>query len=189
MKNLRSLCLLLAAAVALSACSKSAAPSGESKGPPPPPDVSNPNPASTTPSTPGMPPASSSSGVVAAAGSVTRQKAPDGTTVSFTAIKDGDTVTSPFKVGFAVTGAKIAPAGTTDPGTGHFHLLIDTDTLPPQDAPLPASATVKHYGKGQTEDTITLPPGQHTLQIELADGLHVPFDPPVLSSKITVTVK
>ena len=118
-----------------------------------------------------------------------RQKAPDGTSVSFTGIKNGDTVTSPFKVGFAVTGAKIAPAGTTDAGTGHFHLLIDTDTLPPQDAPLPASATVKHYGKGQTEDTITLPPGQHTLQIELADGLHLPFDPPVLSSKITVTVK
>jgi hypothetical protein len=118
-----------------------------------------------------------------------RQKAPDGTSVSFTGIKNGDTVTSPFKVGFAVTGAKIAPAGTTDAGTGHFHLLIDTDTLPPQDAPLPASATVKHYGKGQTEDSVTLPAGKHTLQIELADGLHVPFDPPVLSDKISVTVK
>jgi hypothetical protein len=123
------------------------------------------------------------------AAALPRQKAPEGTTVSFTGIKNGDTVTSPFKVGFAVSGAKIAPAGTTDAGTGHFHLLIDTDTLPPQDAPLPASATVKHYGKGQTEDTVTLAPGQHTLQIELADGLHVPFDPAVLSEKITVTVK
>jgi hypothetical protein len=187
MKNLRSLCLLFTAAVALAACSKS--PGGEPKGPPPPPDVSNPNPAASAPSSPGMAPAGSSSGVAAAAGSLTRQKAPDGTTVSFTGIKDGDTVTSPFKVGFAVSGAKIAPAGTADPGTGHFHLLIDTDTLPPQDAPLPASATVKHYGKGQTEDTLTLPPGPHTLQIELADGLHLPFDPPVLSGKISVTVK
>jgi len=120
----------------------------------------------------------------AAAPAATRQKAPEGTTVSFSGIKNGDTVTSPFKVGFAVTGARVAPAGT-----GHFHLLIDTDTLPPQDAPLPASDKLKHYGKGQTEDSVTLPPGSHTLQIELADGAHLPFDPPVLSDKITVTVK
>jgi hypothetical protein len=123
------------------------------------------------------------------AAALTRHKAPDGTKVSFTGIKDGDTVTSPFKVGFSVTGAKVAPAGTMDAGTGHFHLLIDTDTLPPQDAPLPASDKLKHYGKGQTEDTVTLAPGKHSLQIELADGLHLPFDPPVLSDKITVTVK
>ncbi|MBV8063100.1 MAG: DUF4399 domain-containing protein [Nevskia sp.] len=127
--------------------------------------------------------------LAATAAALPRQKAPDGTAVSFTGIKNGDTVTSPFKVGFAVSGAKVAPAGTTDPGTGHFHLLIDTATLPPQDGPLPASDKLKHYGKGQTEDTVTLPPGSHTLQIELADGAHVPFDPPVLSDKITVTVK
>lgn len=125
----------------------------------------------------------------APAAALARHKAPDGAKASFTGIKDGDTVTSPFKVGFAISGAKIAPAGTMDAGSGHFHLLIDTDTLPSADAPLPGSEKLKHYGKGQTEDTITLAPGKHTLQIELADGLHVPFDPRVLSDKISITVK
>lgn len=163
--------LLLTATLAVAACSQ--------KSPPQDAAPAAPAPAAAAPAAAPAP----------APAAIPRQKAPEGTTVSFTGIKNGDTVTSPFKVGFAVTGAKIAPAGTTDAGTGHFHLLIDTDTLPSQDAPLPASDTVKHYGKGQTEDTITLPAGQHTLQIELADGLHVPFDPPVLSDKITITVK
>lgn len=162
MSMIRPLTLLLTATLALSACSQKSGDQGQAA------------PAAAAPAAP--------------AATLPRQKAPDGTTVSFTGIKDGDTVTSPFKVGFAVTGAKIAPAGTTDPGTGHFHLIIDSD-LPPQDAPLPANEHVKHYGKAQTEDTITLPPGSHTLQIELADGLHLPFDPPVVSDKITVTVK
>ncbi|HZR35518.1 MAG TPA: DUF4399 domain-containing protein [Nevskia sp.] len=178
--------LLLSATLAVAGCSQKSPDqnqANQSKGAPAAPDVTNPNPAASAPNAPGMPPAGASSTAAP------RQKAPEGTAVSFTGIKDGDTVTSPFKVGFAVTGAKIAPAGTADAGTGHFHLLIDTDTLPPQDAPLPASDKVKHYGKGQTEDTVTLPPGPHTLQIELADGAHVPFDPPVLSDKITVTVK
>jgi uncharacterized protein DUF4399 len=133
-------------------------------------------------------PAGASAAPPPAAAGVTRQQKPFGAKVFFAGIQNGDTVTSPFKVGFAVNGLKVAPAGTTDPGTGHFHLIIDSD-LPPQDAPLPASDTVKHYGKGQTEDTITLPPGPHTLQIEFADGTHLPFDPPVVSDKITVTVK
>ena len=183
MKNVRMLGLALCAAAALAACSQKQAPApaqDQNKQPASTQDP-NPNPASTAAAPAGVSPGP-------AATAAARQKAPDGTTVSFTGIKDGDTVSSPFKVGFAVTGAKIAPAGTTDPGTGHFHLLIDTD-LPPQDAPLPASEHVKHYGKGQTEDTVTLPPGTHTLQIELADGTHTPFDPPVLSDKISVTVK
>jgi len=164
MNKTRTLALLLTAALAMAACSQKA------------PDQAAPAAAPAAPAAP-------------AAATLPRQKAPDGTAVSFVGIKTGDTVTSPFKVGFAVTGAKIAPAGTMDAGTGHFHLLIDTDTLPPQDGPLPANDKIKHYGKGQTEDTVTLTPGTHTLQIELADGLHVPFDPPVVSDKITVTVK
>ncbi len=168
MNRIRTLGLLLGAALAVAACSKSQ-------------DQAAPEAAAAPAVPPPHPTAPTLSGVG-------RQKAPDGTTVSFDGIKSGDTVTSPFRVGFAVTVAKIAPAGTPDPGTGHFHLIIDSP-LPPQNAPLPASDTVKHYGKGQTEDTLTLPPGQHTLQIELADGTHVPFDPPVVSDVITVTVK
>jgi hypothetical protein len=173
MSTIRPLTLMLAATVAVAACSQKSGDQGQSAPATPAPAAA---PASPAPATP------------APTAALPRQKAPDGTTVSFVDIKNGDTVTSPFKVGFAVTGARIAPAGTTEAGTGHFHLIIDSD-LPPQDGPLPASEHVKHYGKGQTEDTLTLPPGSHTLQIELADGAHVPFDPPVVSDKITVTVK
>ena len=159
--------LVLAAAIALPACSKSA-----DSGAAPPPDASPATPAAPAAPTP----------------SVTAQKAPADAKVDFVGVKDGDTVTSPFTVGFSVTGLKVAAAGTADPGTGHFHLIIDSD-LPPAGAPLPATEQVKHYGKGQTEDTLTLAPGLHTLQIEFADGSHVPFDPPVVSAKISVTVK
>ena len=172
MSKIRTLGLLLTATLAVAACSQKSA------------DQAAPA-ADAAPAAPATPPPAPTAPTLSG---VSRQKAPDGTAVTFIGIKNGDTVTSPFKVGFAVTGAKIAPAGTTDPGTGHFHLIIDS-ALPPQDAPLPANANVKHYGKGQTEDTLTLPPGQHTLQIELADGVHVPFDPPVVSDLITVTVK
>jgi hypothetical protein len=167
--------ILLSAALAVSACSQNNSSSQQAA---PPEAAQAPAPAAPPATAPAAPTLSG----------VARQKAPDGSSVSFVGIKSGDTVTSPFKVGFAVSGAKIAPAGTTDAGTGHFHLIIDAP-LPPQDGPLPASANVKHYGKGQTEDMLTLPPGQHTLQIELADGSHVPFDPPVTSELITVTVK
>jgi hypothetical protein len=75
------------------------------------------------------------------------------------------------------------------PGTGHHHLLIDVDTLPPAGMPIPSDARHRHFGGGQTETVLTLPPGTHTLQLELGDMHHVPFDPPVVSKKITVHVK
>ena len=133
-------------------------------------------------------PAGTSAAPPPAAAGLTRQKAPFGAKVFFTGIHDGDTVTSTFKVAFTAGGLRVAPAGTMDPGTGHFHLIIDSD-LPPQDTPLPVSDKIKHYGKGQTEDVLTLPPGPHTLQIEFADGAHMPFDPPIVSDKITVKVQ
>lgn len=126
--------------------------------------------------------------VATTAPAAARTKAPEGAKVYFVGIKDGDTVTSPFKVGFGVDVLKVAPAGTPDAGVGHHHLIIDSE-LPPQDAPLPANDNVKHFGKGQTETELTLPAGTHTLQIEFADSSHVPFDPPVVSDKITITVK
>ena len=172
MIKMESAALALVAALAVSACSPKSPDSGAPASAPAAAEASS----------------SGSAAPAPAAAPAARQKAPDGAKVSFVGIKDGDTVTSPFKVGFAVDGMKVAPAGTTDAGTGHFHLIIDAE-LPPQDAALPASANVKHYGKGQTEDTLTLPPGPHTLQIEFADGSHLPFDPPVTSDKITVTVK
>lgn len=115
----------------------------------------------------------------------------------FVGIKDGDVVHSPVKVGFGVTDMSIVPAGTaaapsetTAPQTGHFHLLVDTAMTPEQmKFAIPSDAQHLHYGKGQTEDAITLPPGPHKLQILLGDGKHVPHQPPVLSTPITVTVQ
>jgi hypothetical protein len=115
---------------------------------------------------------------------------PAGATVYFINIKDGDTVTSPFKVQFGLTGMGVAPAGVEKPNTGHHHLLIDT-TLSADElkAPIPSDAKHVHFGGGQTETMVTLPPGQHTLQLVLGDWSHVPHVPPVMSPVITVTVK
>lgn len=115
---------------------------------------------------------------------------PAGATVYIINLKDGDTVTSPFKVQFGLTGMGVAPAGVEKPNTGHHHLIIDTtlagDALK---APIPADAKHVHFGGGQTESMVTLPPGQHTLQLVLGDWSHVPHVPPVMSAPITVTVK
>ena len=72
--------------------------------------------------------------------------------------------------------------------TGHHHLLIDADP-PPFNLPIPADANHVHFGKGQTEATVTLAPGRHRLQLLLADHLHIPHDPPVVSKPITIAVK
>jgi hypothetical protein len=83
----------------------------------------------------------------------------------------------------------VAPAGVKFENTGHHHLLIDTDAPKDLNAPLPTSDQVKHFGKGQTETSIELPPGKHTLQLVLGDQNHTPHNPPVESKKITITVK
>jgi hypothetical protein len=115
---------------------------------------------------------------------------PPGATVYFINLKDGDTVTSPFKVQFGLTGMGVAPAGSQNPNTGHHHLLIDTQLSPEQmKQPIPADAQHRHFGGGQTEAVLMLPAGQHTLQLVFADGSHIPHNPPVVSSVITVTVK
>jgi hypothetical protein len=111
-------------------------------------------------------------------------------TVYIINLKDGDMVTSPFKVQFGLTGMGIAPAGVERPNTGHHHLLVDT-TLSPEELkqPIVMDAKHMHFGGGQTETTLTLPPGQHRLQLEFADWSHVPFNPPIMSPIITLMVK
>ena len=106
----------------------------------------------------------------------------------FISPQDGDTVTGEFVVRFGLRGMGVAPAGTDVENTGHHHLLIDMGTLPAMDAPLPKTDQVRHFGGGQTETLLSLPPGQHTLQLLLANYMHVPFDPPVISKKITINV-
>jgi hypothetical protein len=102
---------------------------------------------------------------------------------------DGETVrTTHIKVWFGTRNFGVAPAGTNRPNTGHHHLLIDTP-VPPLDQPIPNDKNHLHFGLGQTETVIDLPPGTHTLQLLMADGDHIPHDPPLLSKKVTIHVK
>jgi len=82
----------------------------------------------------------------------------------------------------------VAPAGIDQANTGHHHLLIDTG-LPPLDEPIPNDKNHLHFGNGQTEARLTdLPPGDYTLQLLLGDKDHIPFDPPIMSERVTITV-
>ena len=115
---------------------------------------------------------------------------PPGAKVYFINLKDGDEVDSPFLVQFGLSGMGVAPAGIEKPNTGHHHLIIDT-TLTPEELkqPIPADDHHLHFGAGQTEAMITLPKGEHTLQLVLGDWTHIPHVPPVMSDVITVTVR
>jgi len=118
-----------------------------------------------------------------------RTPSPPGAKVFIISPKNGATVTNPVTVKFGIKGMTLAPAGTKQENSGHHHLLIDTD--PPADLsqPLPTIPDkIVHFGKAQTETTLTLPPGKHTLQLLLGDQNHIPHNPPVMSKKITITV-
>ncbi|MEM9118050.1 MAG: DUF4399 domain-containing protein [Cyanobacteria bacterium P01_F01_bin.56] len=118
-----------------------------------------------------------------------RSSAPDNAEVYLITPQDGDILTSPFAVKFGLKAMGVAPAGIDKSGTGHHHLFVDLANLPDFDESLPATEHIKHFGGGQTETTLALPPGEHTLQLLLANYVHVPHDPPVLSEPVTVTVK
>ena len=117
-----------------------------------------------------------------------RTPSPPGAEVYIISPKNGATVHNPVLVQFGLKGMGIAPAGVKFENTGHHHLLIDTEAPADMNAPLPATDKIVHFGKGQTETTLTLSPGKHTLQLLLADASHIPHSPPVISKKITVIV-
>jgi hypothetical protein len=103
---------------------------------------------------------------------------------------DGQVVPAnkPFRVWFGLRYMGVAPKGVKYPNTGHHHLLIDTD-LPPMDQEIPSDRNHLHFGAGETETMIELPPGKHTLQLLMGDDMHVPHNPPVYSKKITVIAR
>ena len=115
--------------------------------------------------------------------------APPNASVYIISPKDGDTVTNPFKVQFGLSGMGVAPAGVDKPNTGHHHLLIDVNEPLDSSEPIPQDKAHLHFGAGQTEAHIELAPGKHTLQLVLGDAKHFPFNPPIISKKITITVK
>ena len=132
-----------------------------------------------------VPPAGAQTPAVA----LERSPSPAGAEVYIISPKDGATVKSPVLVQFGLKGMGVAPAGVKFENTGHHHLLIDTDAPTDAAAPLPATDKIVHFGKGQTETTLTtLTPGKHTLQLLLGDQNHIPHNPPVISRKITITV-
>ena len=128
--------------------------------------------------------------LLAAAAVADRSAAPAGAEVYFIAPQNGAQVHGPVAVKFGLKGMGVAPAGVKFDNTGHHHLLVDTDASEINlDAPLPATDKVLHFGKGQTEAEVTLPPGKHTLQLLFADASHQSFDPVLKSKKITITVE
>jgi hypothetical protein len=117
-----------------------------------------------------------------------RQPAPAGAKVYFIEPKDGAEITGQVIVKFGLAGMGVAPAGVDKKDTGHHHLLID-QTLADAMAAIPADDKHRHFGLGQTETTVTLPAGKHTLQLYLGDHQHIPHNPAVASEVITITVK
>lgn len=103
---------------------------------------------------------------------------------------DGEVIAAgkPFRVWFGLRNMGVAPKDMNFPNTGHHHLLIDTD-LPPADQEIPSDRNHLHFGAGETETLLELPPGKHTLQLLMGDDKHVPHQPPIHSKKITITVK
>lgn len=104
--------------------------------------------------------------------------------------RNGATVTGPVTVKFGAEGIELGKAADgIKENSGHHHLLVDLDKLPDLNAPLPSNEHINHFGQAQTETTINLAPGKHTLQLLLGDAKHVPLNPPVMSEKISITVK
>jgi hypothetical protein len=117
-----------------------------------------------------------------------RTPAPEGVGLYFISPTDGATVPSPVSVQFGLSGMGVAPAGVQMDKTGHHHLIVNAE-LPDLDQPIPADDNYRHFGGGQTEASVELAPGTHTLQLLLGDFLHIPHEPPVMSDQITITVE
>jgi hypothetical protein len=122
------------------------------------------------------------------AGAQERSAPASGAEVYIISPKDGATVKGPVVVLFGLKGMGIAPAGVKFDNTGHHHLLVDMDVPSDLNVPMPATDTLLHFGKGQTQTSLTLKPGKHTLQLVFADLNHMAFNPPLVSKKITITV-
>ena len=133
---------------------------------------------------------------LSSAASVAENKSPEGARVYFINLQDGQTVKSPFKVQFGLSGMGVAPAGVEKENAGHHHLLINRPPLGKGEGGaqelennLPADENHRHFGGGQTEVMLELPPGKHTLQLVLGDMNHIPHSPAVVSNVITITVE
>ena len=119
---------------------------------------------------------------------IPRSDSPEGARVYFISPQAGQTVSSPVTVRFGLSQMGVAPAGVSKDATGHHHLILDAE-LPPVALPIPATDHYRHFGLGQTEVDLELTTGEHTLQLLVGDHNHIPHDPPVVSERITITVR
>jgi hypothetical protein len=103
--------------------------------------------------------------------------------------QNGTVIKGGFWCRFGLRNMGVTHAGDSYPNSGHHHLLIDVNEPLNLNEPIPQDKAHLHFGAGQTEARIELPPGQHTLQLVLGDAAHYPFNPPVVSEKITVRIK
>ncbi|MGV6394969.1 DUF4399 domain-containing protein [Pseudomonas caspiana] len=127
--------------------------------------------------------------LMVSAADLPRTASPAGAEVYIISPQNGETVQNPVKVQFGLRGMGVAPAGVDVPDTGHHHLLIDVKDQPDMNQPLPVTDNIRHFGKGQTETEISLPPGRHTLQLLMGDKSHIPLNPSVESRAITINVR
>lgn len=135
------------------------------------------------------PPAAAPAAPAAPAAGLPRKPAPAGAEAYIVEPADGASVSNPVRVVFGLKGFGVAPAGVDRNDAGHHHLLVDAPLPANLGLPLPNDEQHRHFGGGQTEAELTLPPGRHTLQMVLGDHLHVPHDPPIASSVVTIEVQ
>lgn len=117
-----------------------------------------------------------------------RTPAPENAELYFISPADGSALSNPVTVRFGLRNMGVAPAGIQYEGSGHHHLLVDTD-VPALNLPIINDENHLHFGKGQTETTLELPRGEHTLQLLLGDFAHIPHEPAVMSERITITIE
>ena len=126
--------------------------------------------------------------VATSAAALPRTDSIEGASVFFISPIDGETVTNPFVVEFGISAMELVKAGDNQAGSGHHHLIIDAGP-PDLSMPIPADEHYIHFGDASASTELTLEPGSHTLQLLLGDFLHIPHDPPVLSTTITIIVE
>jgi len=126
--------------------------------------------------------------VISASANAGDTMAPSNAEAYFISPKNGEVISGPVRVQMGLKGMGVAPAGVVKNNTGHHHLIINAATPDPT-KPIPSDDNHRHFGGGQTETTLKLPPGRHTLQLVVGDHAHIPHKQPVVSERITITVK
>lgn len=112
--------------------------------------------------------------------------APRAAETYFTNLKDGGIYESPFVARFGLSMRGLVPAGQTAGRAGHHHLLVNQDLPLDFKKPLPFTDQYIHFGKGQMEMVVNLPPGKYTFRLLLADQGHIPYF--VYSKPLSLTI-